>query len=74
MTDANVVAGRINPDYFLGGRITLDIERARAALAPIAEALEVTVEEAALGVIRLANANMINLLKLVSVSPRARPA
>jgi N-methylhydantoinase A len=67
VTDANVVAGRINPDYFLGGRITLDVERARTALAPIAEALEVAVDEAALGVIRLANANMINLLKLVSV-------
>jgi N-methylhydantoinase A len=67
LTDANVVAGRINPDYFLGGQIALDPERARTALGPIAEALEVSVEEAALGVIRLANANMINLLKLVSV-------
>ncbi|HEY3183370.1 MAG TPA: hydantoinase/oxoprolinase family protein [Gaiellaceae bacterium] len=67
VTDANVVAGRINPDYFLGGRITLDVERAREALRPIAEALDVSVEEAALGVIRIANANMIHLLKLVSV-------
>jgi N-methylhydantoinase A len=67
VTDANVVAGRINPDYFLGGQIALDVERARTALRPIGEALDVSLEEAALGVIRIANANMIHLLKLVSV-------
>jgi N-methylhydantoinase A len=67
VTDANVIAGRINRDYFLGGRIVLDVERARRALAPIAEALSTGVDEAALGVIRIANANMIHLLKLVSV-------
>jgi N-methylhydantoinase A len=67
VTDANVVAGRINPDYFLGGRIALDVEAARRALAPLAKALGVDVEEAALGVIRIANANMMHLLKLVSV-------
>jgi N-methylhydantoinase A len=67
LTDGNVIAHRINPEYFLGGRIRLDVERAREALRPIADALEVSVEEAALGVIRIANANMIHLLKLVSV-------
>jgi N-methylhydantoinase A len=67
LTDANVIAGRINPDYFLGGQIRLDVERAREALRPLAERLDVSIEEAALGVIRIANANMINLLKLVSV-------
>ena len=67
LTDANVIAGRINPDYFLGGKISLDADRARAAFAPIADALGVSVDDAALGVIRIANANMIHLLKLVSV-------
>jgi N-methylhydantoinase A len=67
LTDANVIAHRINPDYFLGGRITLDVGRGRAALTPLAEALGVDDEDAALGVIRIANANMIHLLKLVSV-------
>jgi N-methylhydantoinase A len=67
LTDANVIAGRINPDYFLGGEIRLNAEGAREALASIAEALRTSVEEAALGVIRIANANMIHLLKLVSV-------
>jgi len=67
ITDANLISGRINPDYFLGGEIQLDVEKARTAYQPIADALGVSVEEAAIGVIRLANANMINALKLVSV-------
>jgi N-methylhydantoinase A len=67
VTDANVLVGRINPEYFLGGSIRLDLERARSAMADIAGPLDVGIEEAALGVIRIANANMIHLLKLVSV-------
>ncbi len=67
VTDANIIVGRINPHYFLGGSIHLDVERARAAMATIARPLGVSIEEAALGVIRIANANMIHLLKLVSV-------
>ena len=67
VTDANVLAGRINPDYFLGGEIKLDVENAQRAMKPIADHFKVSVEEAAMGVIRLADANMINALKLVSV-------
>jgi N-methylhydantoinase A len=67
LTDAQVVCGRLDPEAFLGGRLPLDPERARAALAPIAEMLGTSVEETALGVIRIADANMINLLRLVSV-------
>jgi N-methylhydantoinase A len=67
VTDANVLAGRINPDYFLGGEIPLDVAHAREAMEPIAGAFGVSVEQAAMGVIRLADANMINALKLVSV-------
>jgi N-methylhydantoinase A len=67
VTDANVVAGRINPAYFLGGEIPLDVDRARAALQPIADAFGMDAEQAAMGVIRLADANMVNALKLVSV-------
>jgi N-methylhydantoinase A len=67
VTDANVVAGRINPGYFLGGEIPLDIEKAKQAIQPIAEAFKIDVEQAAMGVIRLADANMVNALKLVSV-------
>jgi N-methylhydantoinase A len=67
VTDANVLVGRINPEYFLGGEIPLDVERARRAMTKISQPLGVEVEEAALGVIQLANANMVNALKLISL-------
>ncbi|MFC5995758.1 hydantoinase/oxoprolinase family protein [Pseudonocardia hispaniensis] len=67
LTDANLVAGRINPDYFLGGQMTVSVERARQALQTVAGPLGMSVEDAALGIIRLANAKMLNAIKLVSV-------
>ncbi len=67
VTDANLIAGRINPDYFLGGEIALNVERARVAMQRIADAFSLSIEQAAMGVIRIADANMMNALKLVSV-------
>jgi N-methylhydantoinase A len=67
VTDANLVIGRINPDYFLGGELQVSTEKARRSLQEIANHLGLSIEEAALGVVRLADANMVNALKLVSV-------
>jgi N-methylhydantoinase A len=67
VTDANVLAGRINPSYCLGGTIPLDVSKASAAIRPISDAFNMSIEEAAMGIIRIADANMINALKLVSV-------
>jgi len=67
VTDANVLAGRINPHYFLGGKIPLKVDAARKAMQPVADAFHISIEEAAMGVIRLADSNMVNALKLVSV-------
>ncbi len=67
VTDANVLAGRINPDYFLGGEIPLKVDLAEEAMKPIAEFFGISIEQAAMGVIRLADSNMVNALKLVSV-------
>ena len=54
VTDLNLVLGRINPEYFLGGEIELDAERARAAVAEqVAGPLGLSVEQAAAGVIEL---------------------
>ncbi|HEU4326629.1 MAG TPA: hydantoinase/oxoprolinase family protein [Roseiflexaceae bacterium] len=39
VTDANLLLGRLQPDAFLGGRMALDVERARSAFAPLAERL-----------------------------------
>ena len=67
VTDANVLAGRINPDYFLGGEIPLRPDLSEQAVRPLAKALGVGPEEAAMGIIRLADAHMVNAIKLISV-------
>jgi N-methylhydantoinase A len=67
VTDANLILNRINDAYFLGGDMSVDVELSQRAFAPLAEHFGVTVEEAALGVVRLADANMVNAIKLVSV-------
>jgi acetone carboxylase beta subunit len=54
ITDLNLVLGRVNPDYFLGGDVKLDVDRAEAAVrAQVAEPLGLQVPEAAAGVIEL---------------------
>ena len=67
VTDANLVTGRLSPDYFLGGEMRLDVHRAERAIARIAEAFDLTIAEAALGILRLANANMQAALERVSI-------
>jgi acetone carboxylase, beta subunit len=54
VTDLDVVLGRVNPDFFLGGQVQLDPERARREVErQVAEPLGLSVEEAAAGVIEL---------------------
>lgn len=67
VTDANLVTGRLNPDYFLGGRMKLDLARAEQAIKKIADPFGLSVLDAALGIIRLANANMRAALERVSI-------
>ena len=67
LTDAYVAIGVIDPDYFLGGRISLDADGAHGAIADqIAEPLSMSVTEAALGVIRVAEAAMVGAMRVVS--------
>jgi N-methylhydantoinase A len=67
LTDANMIAGRIDPDRFLGGKFPINIKKSYEAVKKIADYYKITVEEAARGIIRIANNNMMNALKLVSV-------
>ncbi len=65
VTDANVVLGRIDPDYFLGGAMTLDADAARAALdTRVAAPLALGVIEAAEGVVRVAVSHMAAAIRL----------
>jgi N-methylhydantoinase A len=68
VTDANVVLGRLNPRYFLGGEIGLDVDGAlRAIEERCARPLGLDVVEAANGIVEIANAAMVNALHLISV-------
>ncbi len=67
VTDANLVLGRLRPGSFLGGRMELDPERARAAVAEPAGALGLSVAAMAAGIVRVANVQMARALRRVSV-------
>jgi N-methylhydantoinase A len=67
VTDANLVLGRLDPKLFHGGRTALDVAAARAAVGRIAESLKLTIEEAALGIVKVVNANMVKGIATVTV-------
>jgi N-methylhydantoinase A len=68
VTDANVVLGRISDKYFLGGEMPLNIDKARKAIGnKVASKLGFSVEETALGIIKIAVANMSFAVRGVSV-------
>ena len=68
VTDANLVLGYLNPDFFNAGAMSLDLESARAGISrDVAEPLGLSIEEAAWGVHVVANANMERAMRIVSV-------
>ena len=68
VTDANLVLGRLNPSYFLGGEIALDPAAAQRAIEQhCAQPLGMDLVEAAHGIVEIANTAMVNALRLVSV-------
>lgn len=76
VTDANLVLGRLIPERFASGRIKLDVEASkRAILEKIGVPLGMTLEEAACGIIRIANSNMERAVRISSAEkgydPRA---
>jgi N-methylhydantoinase A len=65
VTDADLVLGYLNPDNFLGGRLTLNVQAARDAIAHhIAEPLGLSVEEAAHGIYQVVNESMISATRV----------
>jgi N-methylhydantoinase A len=67
VTDANLVLGRLDPKLFHGGKTPLDVAGARAAVANIGNQLGLSTEEAALGIIKVVNANMVKGIATVTV-------
>jgi N-methylhydantoinase A len=67
-TDAHLVLGRVSNDQFLDGRMALDGELAAAAITDkLAAPLGLSLEEAAEGMLRIANANMVAAIRLITV-------
>lgn len=67
-TDANLVCGRIHPDFFIGGKVKPDTKSITAAFKSLENKLQLSRSKVANGILSIANANMVNALKLISVN------
>ena len=67
VSDANLLLGRLHPDYFLGGRMHLDADRTREAARVMGASLGLSELGLADGIVRVANASMERAIRVVSV-------
>jgi N-methylhydantoinase A len=67
LTDANLLVGRLDANYFLGGEIELDTSRAESALQPLADHFNLDLADAADAIITVAIENMAGAVRLVTV-------
>src|SRR5690606_6751545 len=67
ITDANLVLGRLNPERTLGKAISLDVAAARRVVGELAETVNLSIEEMAEGIIRLATVSLASAIKEVSI-------
>jgi N-methylhydantoinase A len=74
ITDADLVLGRLDPGYFLGGEMHLDRAAAEQAVRQLADQLGLDVEACAEGIVRIADSAMSQALRLVSVQRGYDPA
>jgi len=73
VTDANVVLGRLRPDFFLGGKMTLDYTASMSVVSAIARQLNMDVTRAAEGIISIVNEHMARALRVMSVQKGLDP-
>ena len=73
VTDANVVLGRLDPDNFLGGAMTLDTAAAHRVIGDLAAQVGLGMEETAEGVLTILNANMANAIRSRTVQKGIDP-
>ncbi len=67
VTDANVVLGRLNQRALVGGTFPIDAQRSREAIARLAERIGLSTEETAAGIVRIVDAQMAKVLRIVTV-------
>ena len=74
VTDAAVTLGYIDPAHFLGGRMALSEDAARTAIKKIADQLGQSIERAAFAIMAVANENMIQAIKELTINEGINPA
>lgn len=74
VTDANLLAGRLQPEFALGGSLTLDMQAAARAADALAVSLGMSRDETVAGVLALANEHMAQALRVISVEKGQDPA
>lgn len=67
VTDANAVLGKLHPDYFLGGEMSLNQTAAKQAVGELALQLGLSLEQAAQGIVDIANEHMARALRVISI-------
>jgi len=73
VTDANLFLGRMDPEYFLGGEMTLDVGAAEEAIRSVAEKLDLSTEELAEGILAIINAKMAEAMRTITVEQGIDP-
>jgi N-methylhydantoinase A/oxoprolinase/acetone carboxylase beta subunit len=73
VTDANLVLGHLDPAEPLAGGVELDADAAHAAVKALAEELGLSVEECAAGIVRVANAEMVRAMRVMTVERGVDP-
>lgn len=75
VTDANIVLGRINPEYVLGGRLKINSELSKDAVKKkIAEPMGISTAQAALGIVKVVNSNMARAIRVITVEKGHNPS
>lgn len=74
VTDAAAVLGYLTPEYFLGGRMDLDVDAARKAIQPIADALGQSCEDAAHSIMMISNEHVIDAIREITINEGLNPA
>lgn len=73
VTDANLLLGYLDARSQLAGQITLSVTRARQAVGRLAEALGLDIRQTAAGIVRVANAEMVGALRVMTVARGVDP-
>ncbi len=73
VTDALLLMGHIDPDYFLGGEMELNYNRAKKSIKELSDKLEMSYEETLKGIFRVANSKMSRTMKRITVERGVDP-